>query len=120
MVKYSVSGTSEGPKRGLVAIWKKTRGPFLHLGGLWGALGGLLADFWGLLGVFGALWEASWRVFGASWEASWRPQGVGLVRGRIQSGLPLTSGADPSCSPDCQDQAARPQKGVFADMRFVS
>ena len=86
MVKYGVSGISEDPKRGLVAIRKKSRGPFLPLGGLWGALGGLLAGFWGLLGVFGALWEASWRVFGASWEASSRPQGVGLVRGSIQSG----------------------------------
>ena len=37
-----------------------------------------------------------------------------------RGGLPLTSGADPSCSPDWQCQWPRPLKGVFADMRFVS
>ena len=78
IVKYSVSGISECPKRGLAAMRKNESSPFWPLGGLWGALGGLLAGFWGLLGVFGAPWEASWRVFGASWEASSRAQGPAL------------------------------------------
>ena len=47
-------------------------------------------------------------LFGAFWGA--------LVRGRIQSGLPLTSGADPSCSPDCQDQQPRAPGATFCDM----
>ena len=39
-----------------------------------------------------------------------------LVRGRIQSGLPLTSGANPSCPADCQYHGTRAPKATFSDI----
>ena len=44
------------------------------------------------------------------------PKRSHLVRGRIQSGLPLTSGANPSCSADCQDHRPRAPKATFSDI----
>ena len=44
------------------------------------------------------------------------PKGGGLVRGRIQSGLPLTSGANPSCLTDCQHQGTWAPGATLCDM----
>ena len=54
--------------------------------------------------------------FGAKNEPQPSPKRGGLVRGRIQSGLPLTSGANPSCWADCQHQGTRAPGATFCDM----
>ena len=60
--------------------------------------------------------RAPFRVFFRPSRVLGRKKGVALVRGRIQSGLPLTRRADPSCPAGCQDQAARAPGATFCDM----
>ena len=58
----------------------------------------------------------------ASWRVQNCPKGVRGILAREPGsepgswGLPLTSGANPSCSADCQDERGRAPKATFSDI----